>query len=654
MTIYRQLLAQLSDAVAACLIDPVNAEVDTSLEGVTLPSVVPSDAILSQQLTAESSALSMRVFREFETNLSKAIQLNDKAAVMDLLALTESSLPSQAQHGRTHIMRILWRAAMSANPDIADVIIGSPPFDLSFVDDINGRTYLHEASIAGDLRLVDVCLTHGTDVNRVDAYGRTALHYTCLEGHSKVAEKLLVAGAVPGLLDMDNYSPLIYAVVNGWLDCVRVLVDQPGVTVGPTSLTSPSDLVPLSLAAQYGHVDIAVLLIQHGAVSVANTNGEYPIHFASREGHADVCRLLVQQLSPSFVGRAPSPTTSHLDIPDKYNEWTPLLHAARSGHVECVQVLLEAGADPLAADENSRTALHHAAWFGHTECANKLIDAISSYSIKYGGNAPKIHVLKSTPGSSSTAFTTLSSGFTASPYDRSSGPDSVDPGFKLDADSDQDLDLIPSLLLPPPIMPFPMYGHNYLDGSYLVQVALGHPFTSPTAHLPPVQLVPDVAQKTDVGLRNSAARAKATPSLKVVMTSRPSESGGGLAASHSIVLPSADESEVFSFQIRHLDDLTLEFSFYPAFGSKVIGRAVASPRSLRDLRLGNARTIPILDHRLHVIGEVRPLVTPFLLCPKPLWLVTIRHIHSQTLQRSCIRDWWRHRNLLEVHGWLLD
>ena len=600
--------------MAACLIDPVNAGVDASLEGVTLPSVAPSDAILSQQLTAESAALSMRIFRDFEANLSKAIQLNDKNAVIDLLALTESSLPSRAQYGRTHIMRILWRAAMSANSDIADVIISSTPFDLSFVDDINGRTYLHEASIAGDLRLVNVCLTHGTDVNSVDAYGRIALHYACLEGYSKVAEKLLAAGAVPGLLDMDNYSPLIYAVVNGWLDCVRVLVDQPGVTVGSTSLTSPSDLVPLSLAAQYGHVDIAVLLIQHGAVSVANTNGEYPIHFAAREGHADVCRLLVQQRSPSFIGKAHNPTTSHIDIPDKYNEWTPLMHAARNGHVECVQVLLDAGVNPLAADENSRTALHHAAWFGHTECVNKLIDAVGSCSIKHWGTVAKTPIFKSPPGSSSTAFTTMSSGFTTSPYDRSSGPDSVDPGFKLDTDSDQDIDLIPSLLLPPPIMPFRIYGHNYLDGSYLVQVALGHPFTSPTARLPPVQLVPDVARKTDVGLRNSAARAKATSSLKVVMTSRPSESGGGLAASHSIVLPLADESEVFSFQIRHLDDLTLEFSFYPAFGSKVIGRAVASPRTLKDLRLGNARTVPILDHRLHVIGEVGLLIVTARLC----------------------------------------
>src|SRR5258708_8880478 len=75
-------------------------------------------------------------------------------------------------------------------------------------------------------------------------------------------------------------------------------------------------------------------------------------------------------------------------------------------------------------------------------------------------------------------------------------------------------------------------------------------------------------------LQNSAACAKATSSLKVVMTSCPSESGRGLPASHSIVLPLADESKVlvFSFQIQHLDDLTFNFLFYPAFAQKLLVR----------------------------------------------------------------------------------
>src|SRR5258708_6006101 len=112
---------------------------------------------------------------------------------------------------------------------------------------------------------------------------------------------------------------------------------------------------------------------------------------------------------------------------------------------------------------------------------------------------------------------------------------------------------------------------------WMVHILSRLPWVIPShAHLPPVQLVPDVAQKTNVRLQNLAACAKATSSLKVVMTSCPSESGGGLPALHSIVLLLADESKVFSFQIQHLDDLTFDFLFYSAFGSKIIGQAVTS------------------------------------------------------------------------------
>lgn len=38
---------------------------------------------------------------------------------------------------------------------------------------------------------------------------------------------------------------------------------------------------------------------------------------------------------------------------------------------------------------------------------------------------------------------------------------------------DSDIDLIPSLSLPPPMMPHRVYGHNYLDKQCLVQVTIG-------------------------------------------------------------------------------------------------------------------------------------------------------------------------------------
>ncbi|MBA4147411.1 MAG: ankyrin repeat domain-containing protein [Verrucomicrobia bacterium] len=68
----------------------------------------------------------------------------------------------------------------------------------------------------------------------------------------------------------------------------------------------------------------------------------------------------------------------HRDLP-----WnvTPLMHAARNGHVEVVRALLTAGAKVSLKDESPPgeeggwTALHHAVAFQHVEVARLLLEA---------------------------------------------------------------------------------------------------------------------------------------------------------------------------------------------------------------------------------------------------------------------------------------
>ncbi|KAI5894255.1 uncharacterized protein SCHCODRAFT_02498599 [Schizophyllum commune H4-8] len=169
---------------------------------------------------------------------------------------------------------------------------------------------------------------------------------------------------------------------------------------------------------------------------------------------------------------------------------------------------------------------------------------------------------------------------------------------------DSEIDLIPSLSLPPPIMPHRVYGHNYLDRSFLVQVSLsGNNFP----HDP-------LGVRLHRRLLSPAFRdeylLKSTP-LKLVMTADPS----GSRALFTLSLPqSADDQATFSFQIPSLEALSLEFSIYPNFGTRTIGRAVALPSMFANA-LGQGRfVLPILDTRLHVIGEVSfdlSIITPF-------------------------------------------
>lgn len=509
---------------------------------------LPEDVILAQQLSTYGSS-QMGPFQDLESNIRKAVADSDRNTLRDLVRYSESLCLSPS--AKMHATRILWKSVIDAPPDLADHILtcASNPFDYHFVDDINGRTCLHEAARVGALRLVNLCLDNGVEPEKVDVYGRSALHYAAMNGHASVCHRLLEVGLPANALDLDNCTPLIYATLRGSVDCVKVILEDG--TVSVQGAAGDNDLMPLSLAARSGHYDVVVLLLSHGAPSLPNTNGEYPMHLAAQAGHSNVCRLLVRQ--------------EGWDTLDKYNEWTPLFHAARYGHADCLNVLLEAGCATDRTDEVGNSALHYAAWYGHNPCVPLLIAAIAR------------NAAMRTPVSHTTPLTNTQ---------KSVG-------------SESDIDAIPSLSLPPPMMPYRVYGHNYLDKNSLVQVSIGLLISNfgeaaaDPSHA--VRLRPPLS-----GLEHNDRYLHASPRLRLVLTASPAVT----AAPYSIPLPLTDERVVFTFQVPSVQALTLEFSLYPNFGTKIIGRATTLPITFSSIRNNHALTLPILDHRLNVIGEV--------------------------------------------------
>jgi CDK inhibitor PHO81 len=538
--------------VAACLVDITDVSVGVELEGTDV-----SHLILNRQISNEGN-MQTGLFRDLESNLRKAVLSEDEAFIKSVVAL--SNTLGQQNWGKGNITRILWRAVLDAPQPLGDIILAnSTAFDYQFVDDINGRTCLHEAAVAGALRLVNLTLAHGVEPDKVDVYGRSAFHYAAMHGHVDVCRRLLQVNVSPYVRDMENYSPLVYATLRGSVDCVRVLLEEGGVPAQPSP--PDGDLIPLALASLAGHLDVALLLLEHGALSLPSSSGEYPIHFSARQGHADICRLLVQ-----YDGS---------DVPDKYNEWTPIFHAARFGHEDCVRVLSEAGCRTDITDEHGNNALHYAAWYGHQGCVSLLLESARPRIARLDpARSPA-----SERSTGSTAFRAIES----------------------------DIDLIPSLSLPPPMMPHRVYGHNYLDKQCLVQVTIGNrPSTSGTStsattaqQSASVRLQPRLISLTSIDAAD--ATRLSSPVLKLVMTSSPSAA----SAPHTIPIPSSDEVHVLTLQTPSLDQLSLEFSLYPNFGTKTIGRAVALPSMLTSAQLTRVLTLPILDHRLHVIGEVK-------------------------------------------------
>ncbi|TFK29233.1 SPX-domain-containing protein [Coprinopsis marcescibilis] len=291
----RQLISELANTVATCLLDITDLSSGLSFEGSN------NNGILTQQILTERTP-TFGPFGELEGNFHKAITAADPGAIKDCVYY--SNMLRQQGGSTGNVTRILWNVILDAPPDLADLILASLsfPFDYHFVDDIHGRTCLHEAAIAGAERLIDLCLRNGVSVDTADLYGRTALHYAVMNGHPGACRQLLQANISPNTLDRDNFSPLIYATMKGNVECVRVLLDE-----GKVSAQSPApsgDFSPLSLAAQAGHVKVVLILLEHNAPCLPNTNGEYPIHLAAQKGHSEhALGMMDASVSSSITGR---------------------------------------------------------------------------------------------------------------------------------------------------------------------------------------------------------------------------------------------------------------------------------------------------------------------------------------------------------------
>lgn len=359
-----QFLAKLSDIIAANLLDLENGadgiqgEMDKDLADETLEHPVEFEADTYDSLDA---------LAEVEASLNEGLQSKDLQGTLEAFQRAVEDI-TRLEDQRAEVDRILWKAVLDLHAPFVEAalaVVGNQ-VDWARLDGINGRTKLHEAALVGILPLAQACVSRGISVGEKDVYGRTALHYATSGGHPDLVSYLLSINADPVAVDTDGNTPLLLAIIEGRISCVKILLDHTSSTSTSTIIeplmSVSNDLIPLSLACQYGHEEVARLLLHKGAKVIPNSEGLYPQHLAAREGHPGVCRLLVQEGGPAAGGK---------DREDKYNQWTPLFHAVlgdRPSHVECVKVLVEAGVDVNAMDEYGKTALFYAAYYG-VSCA---------------------------------------------------------------------------------------------------------------------------------------------------------------------------------------------------------------------------------------------------------------------------------------------
>ncbi|KAL8703732.1 MAG: hypothetical protein Q9201_003078, partial [Fulgogasparrea decipioides] len=214
------------------------------------------------------------------------------------------------------------------------------------------RRPLHEAADIGDSTMTALLLEHGARPYLRDDQGMEPLHMACRIGSFKAARLLLDAGASLNAADYDGYRPLHYlAQDSGDPYLANFLIDL-GCDI---EARTDRGYTALQLACMCGNSRLLEVLLYHGASLEAKEWQALPLALAVQGGHVEIARLVLKY--DSKVDRS-CPTTQKT-----------VLHLAAEGCARIVDngkavgstltaLLCEHGAKINAQDFKGNTALH--------------------------------------------------------------------------------------------------------------------------------------------------------------------------------------------------------------------------------------------------------------------------------------------------------
>eukprot|EP00835_Amoeboradix_gromovi_P004493 NODE_353_length_10269_cov_0.284759.p1 type:complete len:768 gc:universal NODE_353_length_10269_cov_0.284759:4178-1875(-) len=267
---------------------------------------------------------------------------------------------------------------------------------------------------------------------RDDVHYRGIIHVAAIQGRTDLLKVLINHDADVYMKDFYGRTCLHYTGMEGHIEATEYLL-----SLSSSDLLDRDRYTPLLYVIKNNKCPLISLfkdttIPQHSATTpllmacnkgnlemvkllllkykVESFNGQHPIHICCRFGHLDVLEHLLDYCT-------------NLNEYDNYG-YTAMMYAAIQGHYECTYMLLSKNADPLLLDESNWMAINHAYYRGHLKIA-QLLEPVSKCS-------PAV-----------------------TPTIQSTNND------------------IPLLNLPPPLLPFRLYGHTYLQSEYLLELRLG-------------------------------------------------------------------------------------------------------------------------------------------------------------------------------------
>jgi ankyrin repeat protein/beta-lactamase regulating signal transducer with metallopeptidase domain len=346
-------------------------------------SIWSDDEESVRMLIAAGADVNRRVNEKDEYNaFFEAVWMGD-AGIVKALIDADANVNYKDKGGRTPLHDVI----EAADADVAKLFVGTG---------VNISAF-YNAVLEGNLAKVTQLVESGTDVDTKDEFGWTPSYWALSAGQKKVFAYLLSQGADVTAKTNDGCTLLHQACKAGFTEIVKQLISK-GVEV---DAKPDSGNTPLKIAAGDGHEEIVKLLISKGAdVNATSYNGRHPLGDAALAGHEEVVKLLIASGAEANLHAEGRGSALHAaargghstildiliangaDVNINARNGTPLhLAAGARGSVndeyaKIVEKLLAKGADVNAkSPRQGRTPLHAAVDKGRYKTARLLIAA---------------------------------------------------------------------------------------------------------------------------------------------------------------------------------------------------------------------------------------------------------------------------------------
>ncbi|KAA0188428.1 hypothetical protein HAZT_HAZT003625 [Hyalella azteca] len=205
------------------------------------------------------------------------------------------------------------RASRQVNPITSDDTIEEEKTEQDNPSISNEKELLlaNNPSVVGDVSrfgkpsndsVVRLLVENGADVNAVDVYDLTPLHYACMRGNDVAIRDLL------------SYP--------------QVLIEE----------TDKQNMTPLFLAATFGYADAVTQLLISGAnIFVRDEEYQTPLHRAAAEGHKEIVHLLLSVCKK----RGDGDLLHNLILARNSERMTALYQAVANGHYQVTNYYLK-------------------------------------------------------------------------------------------------------------------------------------------------------------------------------------------------------------------------------------------------------------------------------------------------------------------------